>query len=247
MPRAASETGSAGVPSVIHVRELAEPVAREIGRWIRCGELKEGDALPADRMLMQQFGVNRLTVREAFRILESESLVSIDCGPHGGVRVLVSGHHAAARYLASLMEHAGAGLRDAYQDCSLIEPACVSMLARNRTAHDLVRLEAAIGSARLAGDDPGRMIRAEGDFHDLLVELTGNRTLTMLRKMFRQIADAASMPDLRGDAETPGYQSALRAGFRVHERMVHLIEAKDSAAAELLWRKHLDDMKGYLY
>lgn len=71
-------------------------------------------------------------------------------------------------------------------------------------------------------------MRAEGDFHDLLVELTGNRTLTMLRKMFRQIADAASMPDLRGDAETPGYHNALRAGFRVHERLVHLIESKDS-------------------
>ena len=110
MPGEASETGPAGVPSVIQVRELAESVAREIGRWIRCGELKEGDALPADRTLMQQFGVNRLTVREAFRILESESLVSIDCGPHGRVRVLVSGPHAAARYLASLFEHPGAGL-----------------------------------------------------------------------------------------------------------------------------------------
>jgi len=38
------------------------------------GELAEGDALPSEAALMAEFAVSRPTLREAFRVLESESL-----------------------------------------------------------------------------------------------------------------------------------------------------------------------------
>jgi len=44
------------------------------------GELREGDTLPPETTLMGQFGVSRPTLREAFRILETESLISVRRG-----------------------------------------------------------------------------------------------------------------------------------------------------------------------
>jgi len=47
------------------------------------GELAEGDSLPSEVELMHQFDVSRPTLREAFRILETESLIVIRRGSRG--------------------------------------------------------------------------------------------------------------------------------------------------------------------
>src|ERR1700680_3463946 len=61
----------------IRVPKTAELVAAELRRKIVRGELAEGDALPSEAVLMAEFAVSRPTLREAFRVLESESLISI--------------------------------------------------------------------------------------------------------------------------------------------------------------------------
>jgi DNA-binding FadR family transcriptional regulator len=59
----------------IRVPKAAELVAAPLRRQIITGELSEGDALPSEAALMTQFRISRATLREAFRILESESLM----------------------------------------------------------------------------------------------------------------------------------------------------------------------------
>ena len=44
---------------------------------IMSGELKEGDTIPSERELATRFGVSRVPVREALRILEYLSLIHI--------------------------------------------------------------------------------------------------------------------------------------------------------------------------
>src|SRR5580704_2051753 len=73
----------------IRVPKTAELVAAELRRKIVRGELAEGDALPSEAALMADFAVSRPTLREAFRVLESESLISIRRGARGGARVQV--------------------------------------------------------------------------------------------------------------------------------------------------------------
>ncbi|WP_235489098.1 winged helix-turn-helix domain-containing protein, partial [Frankia sp. AvcI1] len=81
-------------------------------RQIVRGELHEGDALPPEAVLMEQFGVSRPTLREAFRVLESEALISVRRGAHGGARVHTPNGHVAARYTALVLEHQHTTLAD---------------------------------------------------------------------------------------------------------------------------------------
>jgi len=55
-----------------------------IRRQITGGELKEGDNLPPEAQIIEEFAVSRPTLREAFRILESEKLISVSRGARGG-------------------------------------------------------------------------------------------------------------------------------------------------------------------
>jgi len=68
------------------------------GKIVR-GELAEGDCLPSEVELMRQFDVSRPTLREAFRILEAESLIGVRRGSRGGAQVLEPDPAVAARHV----------------------------------------------------------------------------------------------------------------------------------------------------
>ena len=70
--------------SVAFSKLLIEPayrkVAAAIGERILSRELPEGQRLPSETELARQFGVNRSTVREALRELESRGLLQRRAG-----------------------------------------------------------------------------------------------------------------------------------------------------------------------
>src|ERR1700743_249632 len=84
-----SESGSTvrAVGETIRAPKTAELIAANLRRQIVGGGLKEGLALPPEAELMEQFRVSRPTLREAFRILEAESLITIRRGSRGGAQV----------------------------------------------------------------------------------------------------------------------------------------------------------------
>src|SRR3546814_20794542 len=73
--------------SRIRVPKTSELVADQIRAQIVRGELTEGDSLPPEGALMTTRGISRPTLREAFRILEAENLISVVRGSRSGARV----------------------------------------------------------------------------------------------------------------------------------------------------------------
>jgi DNA-binding FadR family transcriptional regulator len=224
---------------------MAELVAAELRRQIIRGELSEGDALPSESELMEQFGVSRPTLREAFRVLESESLITIRRGAHGGARVQPPRREVAARYAGFILEYQGATLRDVYDARAALEVPAVGQLARNRTNKDLTVLTAALERHEsVPAEDTVQSIRLHGDFHLLLLRLAGNETLSLLSEMLHHIIEVANtslQPDAGPQAET-----ARRNTTKTHRKLVELIRARDARGAEELWRRHLEEAEGYL-
>ena len=72
------------IGTVVRAPKTGELIATHLRRQIVRGELRPGETLPAESQLMEQFGVSRPTLREAFRILESEPLISVRRGSRGG-------------------------------------------------------------------------------------------------------------------------------------------------------------------
>jgi len=230
----------------LRVPKMAELVAGDLRRRILRGELVENDALPSESALMQRFGVSRPTLREAFRVLESESLISVRRGAHGGARVHLPNADAAARQTALVLEYLGVSVQDVYEARGIIEPGCVAMLARNRTEENLSDLRAALERSRAVDQVPVKQMAEQTAFHALIVDMVGNQTISVLSGMLRHIIDVAHMAHAESDAGTPTGQEALQEGFAAHERIVELIAAKDVDRAERLWRKHLLAADDYL-
>src|SRR6266516_4600293 len=137
----------------LRIPKMAELVAQQLRRQIVSGELTEGSALPSESVLMAQFGVSRPTLREAFRVLESEGLISVRRGAHGGARVQTPKGDIAARYAGLVLEFCGTTLEDVYDARNILEPPCAAMLASKRTQADLKKLRGVHDAARAHLDD----------------------------------------------------------------------------------------------
>lgn len=55
-------------------KPLYRQIADRIREQITCGELKPGDALPTESALQTEFGVSRVTVRQALRQLVEQQI-----------------------------------------------------------------------------------------------------------------------------------------------------------------------------
>jgi GntR family transcriptional regulator, transcriptional repressor for pyruvate dehydrogenase complex len=236
----------AAVGRQVRVPKMAELVAANLRRQIVRGELTEGEALPSEAALMQQFQVSRPTLREAFRVLEAESLIVVRRGARGGARVQLPDADVAARYAGLILEYRGTTVEDVYEARTVIEPAAIALLAKRRTAADLRTLRAAVAEHDDISGDPKRSMRAHTAFHILLIELTGNQTLRVLMGIVEQIITSAVWPRMESEAPSDDRSRASRKGVRAHQRIVDLIEARDAVEAEKLWRKHLVESKNYL-
>ena len=239
-----SATNAKGTP--LRVPKMAELVSQRLRRQIARGELPEGSTLPSEAELMGQFGVSRPTLREAFRVLESEGLISVRRGAHGGARVQIPNGETAARYAGLVLEFRGATLEDVYDARNIIEPPCAALLARRRTNADLDKLRASVDQSREALDDPAALIRLHNEFHTLMIDLAGNKTMSVLNGMVRHIIDLSMTEHIVADAGSAATARAIRKGFRAHEKLIEHLEARDADAAVQLWTKHLSEGESYL-
>jgi DNA-binding FadR family transcriptional regulator len=242
----ASSASYGGLGRSVRVPKAAELAATHLRRQIVLGQLKEGDSLPSETALVEQFKLSRPTIREAIRVLESEGLITVRRGSRGGARIHVPDGDVAARYAGVVLQYRGTTLADVFDARAVIEPPCAGLLATHRTASDLKQLQAALDEADAAIDDPNPGVRLQQDFHSLVVELAGNETIKLLVGMLRQIIDTATFSKVARDAGTPSERAAQHAGHRSHRRLFEYIKARNAGAAEKLWRKHVVETSAYL-
>ena len=223
----------------VRIPKAAAVVAGNMRRGIVRGRYAPGDALPNESELMELYGVSRPVVREALRILESESLIEIKRGARGGARFTLPDIGVAARHSALQLQLAGTTLADLFEARAMIEPAAVRRLAVRRDPESIQQLRAGHEQERSVVDDP--LIQAEqaAGFHALLVEVAGNKTLAVLNRLLLQIVERHNR--LARERLPPADAAAVGHGAdECHGTTIDLIEDGDADAAEQLWREHLD-------
>jgi DNA-binding FadR family transcriptional regulator len=214
------------------------------GKIVR-GELAEGDCLPSEIELMRQFDVSRPTLREAFRILETESLIALRRGARGA-RIIAPSVEVAARYVGLLMQTSGTTVSDVYEARSLLEPVAAGLLATRRTPRDLADLSACadeLDQLIESGQPPvdvAAWIRRSQRFHDLLMERAGNKTLALQSLVLREVVDTHLLLASRQPGMVALPASAFARVVRSYRKLIALVEAQDPAGAEAHWRTHMD-------
>ncbi len=227
------------VSTHVRIPKAAELIADVIRKQIVSGALAENMLLPSEAELIEQFGVSRPTLREAIRLLESESLVRVQRGAKGGTRICLPSDQAAGRSLGFLLQFKGATLAEVMEARAFIEPPLAGLLARRATQEDIAALEAHLDlEQRLLGDF-GNFGLATAEFHHLIVERAGNVALSVVVSMLDDIF-LKHVARFVGRARKDQFELNERA-LANHRALVDRIVARDPSGAEQSWLKHINE------
>jgi GntR family transcriptional repressor for pyruvate dehydrogenase complex len=245
LPAGDTPAPAARIGISVRAPKTAELISSHLRRQIVRGELKPHDALPSEAQLMEQFGVSRPTLREAFRILETENLITVRRGARGGARVTAPDVSVAARYVGVLLQLQGTTIEDVSIARMVAEPPCAGMLAVRRSAQDIADLRAVVAELRAAAGpagapEPVRWTKLSYRFHELVVQRCGNKALAIQVLVLQDIVATHMQATLSGGQSESTTPASFQRLVRSYEKLIAFIEASDSAGAERHWRAHME-------
>lgn len=195
---------------------LPERIAESLRGEILANRLAPGARL-VEQELAARLGVSRVPLREAFRMLAGEGLVSIE--PHRG---------------ALVRQRSDTELRELFEVRAMFEARAVALLAYSRPAAALDALDAMVAAMKAAVRRRAhdQYLALAASFHDTLVAQSGNR---LLRHLYAQIrlnlrryqAVMAELP------ESPAQS------IREHEVILAAIRSGDAATAAQAAERHV--------
>lgn len=245
MPSTAS-TRIAAVKSATPKRpKAAEVVAAELRRQIVTGRLKPGDKLHPENVLTTEFAISRPTLREALRLLESESLITISRGKHGGARVSSIDLSAAARQVGVFLQLEGATLQDVWLARTVIEPPAAALLAAQRNPVAFAELEANIAAARVAAEQHDLIHYADlsAEFSLLITRHCGSKTIHLMASLIYDIIRRQHEHVTERTSSRASVDQLRQENIASRVKALALMRKGTPAAAERFWRGHLEHMR----
>jgi GntR family transcriptional repressor for pyruvate dehydrogenase complex len=160
----------------------SDEIAAEIRARLAAGKLPVGTRLPSERVLAEQFGVSRNTLREALRSLEHAGLISLQKGAVGGAIVHDKSGEAIGSSLVNMYHLGAISPGELTQARILYEAIIIRLACEKATQADIDALNANIEAAdlaRKAGDFNSR-IELHLEFHRMLARIAGNSIMVVV-------------------------------------------------------------------
>jgi GntR family transcriptional regulator, transcriptional repressor for pyruvate dehydrogenase complex len=226
--------------SRVSVGRISEIIVEQIRLLMRQGQLKPGDRLPPERDLCERFGVSRVTVREALRMLESAGLVEIRVGARGGAFVTAPSSNRVGEGLADLLTLSVISAADVTEVRMVLEVGIVPLVCERATEDDLAKLDKICERSEVALRDGVYTMDMSLEFHTAVAQATHNPALEMLVESFR----GPILMSLEEAREVAPEMGGL--GTKEHERFVEAVRRRDADAAARIMREHLARTAGRL-
>lgn len=228
--------GDAGVDlfSAVSVGRVSQVIVQQIRQLIREGRLRPGDRLPSERDLCERFGVSRVTVREALRMLEAGGLIDVRVGARGGAFVTLPTQQRLGEGLADLLQLSGLTAAEVTEARMVFELGIVPLVVERATEEDLDALEQLCAQQQEALDRGGYTMEMSADFHVRVAACTHNAAVEMLVQSFHGPL-LMSLKEAQIAAPLMGHR-----GAEEHRDFVRALRDRDVAAAEDIMRTHVE-------
>ena len=209
----------------------ARAIRSRIRKAIETGKFSDGDQLPTERDLAENYEASRSTVRNALNMLESEGLL---------VRKVGSGTYVtygddAADDISSVV--------DQISPIQLIdvrvgmERQMVRLAVIHATMRDLELLDGLLGHMELFDTDRDEFSRLDTQFHLQIAKCTGNPLMVHLYETVNEVRNHAQWGAMKNLVLSP---AQIRKYNSYHRAMLDGIRNRDTGAAIEAVNEHMD-------
>ena len=230
---------------------VAEMLADVLRERIVSGQIPDGGMLPKQDDLLEEFGTSKASAREAFRILETEGLITVLRGNVGGAVVHRPKPETAAYMLSLVLQSRRVQLADVGTALQYVEPLCAALCAGrgDRSTEVVPRLQAA--HQRLVDaidrEDESDAVPASRAFHEEIVQCSGNETMILVAGALESLWSAHEQSWSQAASETGRFPEPLlrKRALQEHELLIEAIAAGDIDRATRMARRHLTTAQQY--
>jgi GntR family transcriptional repressor for pyruvate dehydrogenase complex len=208
---------------------MSTSIVDQIRARIRSGELQVGTRLPAERELCTQFGVSRLTIREALRMLEANGLVTIKLGKEGGAFVSAPTASLVGQGMTDLITTAALSSTDMTEVRTIVESGFLPLICERATDADIQALLAMCDRDERARRSGTYTVEMSFEFHLSLAACAHNPAASLILEAFRG-------PIVRSLADAHHLGTS---GVAEHRSIVAAIARRDVDAAAAVMTEHL--------
>lgn len=232
MARAKTAVATGGLFAPVVVARASSAIADQIRTAIVTGQIAPGERLPPERELAEQFGVSRVTVRDALRALEATGLIEVKVGARGGAFATVPSGSVMGQAISDMMMMSALTPEDIVEARLVVELGTVTLACSRATEEDLASLRDVCDRGRQALAQKTYTRELSWEFHALLARASHNGAVSGLTQSFRS---TLSMHPVR-------VREGARASGRTvdeHVRILDAIERGDGVTARSEMAHHL--------
>lgn len=207
-------------------RKAYEQVAEAIREQVFSGYLKEGQRLPSEREMSEQFGVSRVVVREAIRTLELAGILRVQKGAGGGTFVSTNYDKPLSASIENLLAGGAISLDDLFELRFMLEAPAAEKAALDPVKQDLASLDEIVALSEKVRHDSEALRAANLEFHRRLVAQARNP----LQSVLCEIVISILVHALEGQLNMELSQAVLE----YHKSIVKAIRAGQAKEARRL-------------
>ena len=208
-------------------------ISEQIKKAILKGDFQSGDKLPSEKEMMEQFGVSRVPLREALRILESAGFITIKQGVSGGAFISDLDFKPVFESLDSMFILSKIDLREIYETRLLLEPAVAQLASQRATDNNLIKIREINGQTeKIDKDNRKESLMAHIEFHQYLAKITQNYMLQILLDSFSSLI-SKHIDRLLLTKEK------LKKAHWFHEKIIKAMEQKRHEEVYTIMEEHL--------
>ncbi len=210
----------------------ATDIAGALRRQISAAQFARDDRLPPERMLAEQYGVARGTVREALKQLEDSGFVERRAG--SGTYVTYSERDDTRSIVETTRPLELIDARFA------VEPHMVRLAVLHATEFDLAKAEAHLAIMEDCDGAAEDFAEADERFHMALAHCSQNALIVWMMKKMHEVRSHAQWARMR----TITLESGIIAQYnRQHRAIVDAIRARDAESAGRAMKEHLESAR----
>ena len=219
---------------IIRKERISDQIKTILKQGILDGHFKPGDKFPPEVEIARQYGVSKVSAREALREMETEGLIQKKRGIFGGSFVAEPGSEKMVDVVSNSFLFGGVTVTDLAEFRQILEPGLAKLAAERRTDQDLAAMEQCIEDIQISIEkgEPDQT-KALG-FHLLIADACHNLFISSLMEalvnVFQQIL-----------AKRPDFETAKQ-DIQYNQLFYKYIKARDGKKVQKIMANHFDTL-----